>query len=361
MWEELASLGTMISEPDFSAIVLGSLPKNYDQFLSAMTTTASVLKQELNPDNLMQTIIDEFDRCSMRQGTLKEKGTDVAFFAEGVNNNCGSRKVNRDVECFNCHKKGHKKQDYWAKGGGKEGQGPRSKDKKSKGAESKEGGKDRSKESANVAGDEEGVWMAIANDSGDEEMADNEFEDFTISNDDLFFFQDDEDSEEDEVTDLAVYLKKLLKITPYNIPFNLLDIQDPTDSSDDDEKGAVAMQVSSESDNKVEINPYWSKIKVNELQGLRAPVETSSFNTDSDSMPDLVTMSGSDDSSIIFILTPPDSCCSEYSVKDNFDEGLDSFSDEEMNKLVVDEAEDGCTTVDATMLVNVGGSVEGVC
>jgi transposase InsO family protein len=30
------------------------------------------------------------------------------------------------VECYNCHKKGHKRHDSWAKGGGKEGQGPRS-------------------------------------------------------------------------------------------------------------------------------------------------------------------------------------------------------------------------------------------
>jgi hypothetical protein len=31
-----------------------------------------------------------------------------------------------EKECFNCHKKGHIARDCWAKGGGKEGQGPRS-------------------------------------------------------------------------------------------------------------------------------------------------------------------------------------------------------------------------------------------
>ena len=45
----------ILSEPDFPATVLGSLPKSYDQFLSAVTATASVLKQELNPEDLMQT------------------------------------------------------------------------------------------------------------------------------------------------------------------------------------------------------------------------------------------------------------------------------------------------------------------
>ena len=151
MWEELASLGTTLSEPDFSAITLGSLPTSYDQFLSAVTATASVLKQELNPKDLMQTIINEFDCCLMRQGTHKEKGTNVAFFAGGTSNNQGGKKSNRGVECFNCHKKGHKKQDCWVKGGGKEGQGLRSKDNRSKGGELKEGGKDGKKESANAA------------------------------------------------------------------------------------------------------------------------------------------------------------------------------------------------------------------
>ena len=62
MREELASLGTILSEQDFSAIILGSLPKSYDQFLSAVMATASVLKQDLDPEDLMQTIIDEYDR-----------------------------------------------------------------------------------------------------------------------------------------------------------------------------------------------------------------------------------------------------------------------------------------------------------
>ena len=53
MQEELTGLGATISEQDFSAIILGSLPKSYDQFISAVTATTSVLKQELNPEELM--------------------------------------------------------------------------------------------------------------------------------------------------------------------------------------------------------------------------------------------------------------------------------------------------------------------
>jgi hypothetical protein len=88
------------------------------------------------------------------------------FFTGG--NNWEKKKSDKDVECFNCHKKGHKKVNCWAKGSGKEGQGPRS---KSKNEEPK-------KETASTAIEEE-VWMAMVNNSDDEHMADDKFNNFT--------------------------------------------------------------------------------------------------------------------------------------------------------------------------------------
>ena len=61
MREELASLGTVLSEQDFSATILGSLPRSYDQFLSVVMATTSVLKKDLDPEDLMQTIVDEYN------------------------------------------------------------------------------------------------------------------------------------------------------------------------------------------------------------------------------------------------------------------------------------------------------------
>ena len=64
---------------------------------------------------------------------------------------------------------------------------------------------EQKKESANTAGgDEDGVWMAMANSSGDE-MTDSEFNDFTISEDDLFFFEDED--EDSSTLDLTTCLK----------------------------------------------------------------------------------------------------------------------------------------------------------
>jgi hypothetical protein len=51
------------------------------------------------------------------------QGSDDAFVMTTA-----SRQKKHDVECYNCHKRGHMKADCWAKGGGKEGQGPRRSD-----------------------------------------------------------------------------------------------------------------------------------------------------------------------------------------------------------------------------------------
>ena len=84
---------------------MGSLPKSYNQFLSAVTATASVLKRDLDPEDLMQMIVDEYDHRSTRPGGQKEKsdGMEVAFFAGGGKNQ--GKKLNKDVKCYNCHKK----------------------------------------------------------------------------------------------------------------------------------------------------------------------------------------------------------------------------------------------------------------
>ena len=359
MQEELASLGTALSEPDFSAIILGSLPKSYNQFISAVIATASILKRDLDPEDLMQTIIHEYNRQLTRSGVLKEKGLDAAFFAGDTNSRGGrvGKRMNKDVECFNCHKKGHKKLDCWAKGGGKEGQGPKSKERKLKGGELKKG----DQAVANIAEDEGGVWMAIANNS-DNEMADDEFNDFEISDDDLPIFEESEDS---KISDLTTQLKQILKIpdSPQYIRYpedntkDILDRRNFTDSSDD-EQGAVAMQVSSESDSKINIDPYWSKVKIDKLQGLGNPMEAI---VSDDFKPDLGNTSESEGSqdSVILVHTPPNSFCSTDSEQGSLENPMIS-SDEEMMDLTIDEGEEGHTTFNAAMLVNVEGSVEGI-
>ena len=88
---------------------------------------------------------------------------------------------------------------------------------------------------ANVAESENGVWVAGLDDSGDEGMADNEFDDFMDIGDDF-----EEDYEEEEVLNLTQNLKNLLHITtipsPYDVSNDLNDMLDSINTSSDDKK-----------------------------------------------------------------------------------------------------------------------------
>jgi hypothetical protein len=74
----------------------------------------------------MLSIIDQFDRCTVKTCQSKNKGKDIAFHAESRSRKQwkGGQGSKKSIECFDCHRKGHVKVDCWAKGGGKEGQGP---------------------------------------------------------------------------------------------------------------------------------------------------------------------------------------------------------------------------------------------
>ena len=108
--EDLASLGEAISDSDFATMLLGSLPKGYDTYLSAITATMSVMGKSLDSDALMMTITDEYDRRAIRTRQTKEKGKDAAFHA-GERSRSGGKGPKSNLECFNCHRKGHKKLD----------------------------------------------------------------------------------------------------------------------------------------------------------------------------------------------------------------------------------------------------------
>jgi hypothetical protein len=71
---------------------------------------------------VIRLITDEFDRRTLKTATQAE-GQDEALTADATK----KKKSKKDIECFNCKKRGHMKSDCWAKGGGKEGQGPKRK------------------------------------------------------------------------------------------------------------------------------------------------------------------------------------------------------------------------------------------
>ena len=154
MREDLTSMGHPPAEDDFYAIVIGSLPPSYDPFVSALNATSSILGTFLSPDDLMHTITDEYDHQTLGRTSKREEN--VTFYS---NDDGGKGKKRRpELKCFNCQKKGHKKFDCWAEGGGKAGQGPRGQGKgDGKGKEDK----GKAREAAASAKEPEVAWMAM--------------------------------------------------------------------------------------------------------------------------------------------------------------------------------------------------------
>ena len=154
--EELASLGHSISSDDFAAMILSSVPMSYEPTLSAMTASVKVSRQDLPPEVIMSTLLDNYDLCQTKLPKKSMSGNDDAAYSANV-----SKKFTGS--CNNCSKKGHKAEDCWAEGGRKAGQQPKKKWKP------KGKGKEKAATADAADGEPDGVWLANAATSDDED------------------------------------------------------------------------------------------------------------------------------------------------------------------------------------------------
>ena len=127
MREQLAGMGESISDQHYANILLVSLPKCYKMRITAITTNADDTGRGIEPQKVVRLITDDYNRTTMAKEAKKSE--DQVFAALSQRN---KGKDKRNVECYNCKKKGHIKANCWAKGGGKEGQGPKRDKNKSK-------------------------------------------------------------------------------------------------------------------------------------------------------------------------------------------------------------------------------------
>jgi Reverse transcriptase (RNA-dependent DNA polymerase)/gag-polypeptide of LTR copia-type len=149
--ENLMKMGSEVSDTRFNTIIMSSLPDSYRPTLqtitaaeraSALTSNGGPASKKMKPNDLIAFLMEEAQHRVINDE--RSKGSDQALAAHAKKKGKGKpnkgktddKALNADSEivCHNCGKKGHKKADCWAKGGGKEGQGPRQK-KKGKKAE----------------------------------------------------------------------------------------------------------------------------------------------------------------------------------------------------------------------------------
>ena len=201
MREDLAAMGQPLNESDFYAIILGSLPASYDPYISAINATSSVLEKTLSADDLMLTVTEEYERRNLKNKSGKKEENAAFYSNESEKDGKGgsnSKSKKKNVECHNCHKKGHYKSECWAPGGGKEGKGPK---QKGKGKSKKDEKKDEKKESgasAETKGKEkekevEAAWLAMIDGSETDDEEDNDKN--KGSGDDEFCWSDFEELE----------------------------------------------------------------------------------------------------------------------------------------------------------------------
>ena len=173
MREDLAAMGHAPGDDELYAIILGSLPYSFEPFISALNATSSVLGTILSPDELMNAFTDEYDRRNIGKSSKKEEN--VAFSAD----NGGKGRDFKRGNCYNCDKPGHRKDDCWAVGGGKEDQKPNWLKEKEKWQKEKEGSsgkeeeKPKAKDSATTAMIEDAAWVAYLSDNDDDIIVSN--------------------------------------------------------------------------------------------------------------------------------------------------------------------------------------------
>src|SRR3979490_183300 len=137
LYSRLNDMGAKVSEEEFLDILLSSLPPSYESLMNTLMTSLEEVGKPLDPDNIIRILKSQYDR----RKTLSISHEDQGFVGTP------EKKVHT---CTDCKKPGHTIEMCWAKGGGREGQGPRQKKRfKSK----KKKGKGKGK--ANVADEEE--------------------------------------------------------------------------------------------------------------------------------------------------------------------------------------------------------------
>ena len=69
--KQLAGMNAALTDDDLVTIILSSLPKSYHSLINAITMSATHAKVQLEPDHVVGTLIDEFERLEIEDCQLK--------------------------------------------------------------------------------------------------------------------------------------------------------------------------------------------------------------------------------------------------------------------------------------------------
>nr|VWO99577.1 Uncharacterized protein [Ganoderma boninense] len=116
--QNLAAVGSRLGEAEFAAIITNSLPESYHARVQSILDISSISGQTIPIDFLIGKLNEEYDRRNIN------KANENALAAAAAMHGQGSSGQRSQVECYNCHGRGHIARNCRRKGGGKEGQWP---------------------------------------------------------------------------------------------------------------------------------------------------------------------------------------------------------------------------------------------
>ena len=140
--DNLLKMGSTISNSCYNTIITSSLPESYRPTLQTITAAewASTLlgtlsSRAMKPNNLITFITEEAQHRVINDKHTRNAESALAALGKKQRtgkhcSNKGKEKSTPGMTCENCKNAGHTKADCWAKGGGKEGQGPRGRNSK---------------------------------------------------------------------------------------------------------------------------------------------------------------------------------------------------------------------------------------
>ena len=139
--DNLIKMGSSMSDNCLNTLIMSSLPESYQPTLQTITAAERASKlsgqsHQMKINDLIFFITKEAQHCLINDECTKMAETALAAHVKrngkwkGAKSKTG--KSNPDVNCKNCKKNGHTKNDCWSKRGGKEGQGPKQNKKTTK-------------------------------------------------------------------------------------------------------------------------------------------------------------------------------------------------------------------------------------
>jgi len=126
--EYLHVTNSSVSDPTYISIIISSMPEMYRPTIQTVETTMKVTGKPIDPSDLIAIFIQEAEHrvIANNQAKIAEAAmvASQATMRTGKKNGKGKNKGKSSVICNNCQKPGHKKDDCFHPGGGKEGQAP---------------------------------------------------------------------------------------------------------------------------------------------------------------------------------------------------------------------------------------------